>query len=162
MKPIKKVTQKEVWDHWKKVEGHQGKVWREDIKSPLPNDLIWALAEITEEDIPKIYIISSTDWLKITPKYKLLDAVDSLVRNIKNEKIDNIKLKRSVYQENLDGIDRRLILVCPNPAGNFTIIEGNKRAVALQSIKKLAGTQIYLGYSKGINYYWWSRDTPKK
>jgi hypothetical protein len=161
MKPIKGCQQNEIWNHWKKVEKIPDNDinWRCDIRDPLPTNLKWFFAEIEEKDIPKIYIISSDDWETIAPSFKLLDAVDALDRNNNNDIIENIKAKRAIYQNAIDGLDRRLILVSPTVEGNFTIIEGNKRAVALQSIKKLVGTQIYLGVSRKIEGYWWARNS---
>jgi hypothetical protein len=155
MIPIKGCSETEVWDHWKKVEKVPVQVikWRWDIRGPLIDRLGWFLAEIEESDLEKIYIISSSDWIKITPSFKLLEAVANLEKEIDDEKIENIKIKRSIFQNNIDGLDRRLFLVSPTVKGNFTIIEGNKRAVALQSIGRLVGTRIYLGISPLIENY---------
>lgn len=159
MKPIKGCLQDEVWNHWKKVEKiHDGVVdWRWDIRSPLPNNLQWFLTEIEEKDLPKIYIISSDDWKTLTQSFRFLEVVDALEKNVNDEKIIDIKAKRAIYQRDINGLDRKLVLVCPTTEGNFTIIEGNKRAVALQSIGKLVGTQIYLGVSSQIQNYKWAR-----
>jgi len=69
----------------------------------------------------------------------------------------NPDFKKLIYEENINGLDRKLILVSPSHTGNFTIIEGNKRAVALLSMNKLVGNQIYLGISKQILRYLWAR-----
>jgi hypothetical protein len=159
MKPIKGVLQNEVWVHWKKVENIPDNEtnWRSDIRDPLPANLKWFLAEIDNGDIPKIHIISSDDWKHLTPTFKLIDAVDGLNKNPYDDIVRNILEKKRIYQNDIDGLDRKFILVSSSIKGNFTIIEGNKRAVALQSMKKLAGNQIYLGISSKIRNYWWAR-----
>lgn len=110
MKPIKGCLRDEVWTHWKKVEkiSDSDINWRRDIRDLLPTDLKWFLVELEEKDIPKIYIISSDDWRSLTPSFKLLDAVDALSKNINNDKIANILAKRAIYQNNIDGLDRKL------------------------------------------------------
>lgn len=115
------------------------------------------MAEIEEEDIEKIFIISSDDWRSITKTFRLLDTVKSLNSAKNDDKVKNILAKKEIYQRDINGLDRKFILVSPSVNGNFTIIEGNKRAVALLSMNKLVGNQIYLGISSKIKNYWWAR-----
>ena len=159
MKPIKGCQQEEIWNHWKKIEkiADDSITWREDIRNPLPNDIKWFLVEIEEKDLPKIYIISSDDWKIITKSFKLLDAVRVLNSDLIDGKIKTIKEMKKIYEHDIDGLDRKFILVSPSVGGNFTIIEGNKRSMALQSINKLIGSQMYLGVSNKIRYYKWAR-----
>jgi len=159
MKPIRAVQQEEVWSHWKKVERipETDVMWRGDIRDPLPKNIKWFLAEIEEEDIEKIFIISSDDWKSITKTFRLLDTVKSLNSIKDDDKVKNILAKKKIYQRDIDGLDRKFILVSPSVNGNFTIIEGNKRAVALLSMNKLIGNQIYLGVSSKIRNYGWAR-----
>ena len=131
--------------------------WRNDIRDSLPSNIKWFVAEIEEKDLEKTYIISSDDWKNLTQTFKLLDVVDALNKGLNDDKIKNILAKRSIYESNINGLDRKFTLVSPSTEGNFTIIEGNKRAVALQSLNKLVGNQIYLGVSNKINNYWWAR-----
>lgn len=83
--------------------------------------------------------------------------MDSINKGIIDEKVNDILAKKRIYQSDIGGLDRRLILVAPSIEGNFTIIEGNKRAVALLIIGKLVGNQIYLGISNEIRNYIWAR-----
>lgn len=69
---------------------------------------------------------------------------------------ENREIEIPLYEENIDSIDRKIILVSPNIEGNFTILEGNKRAVALQSINRLTGNIAYLGISDWIKEYGWA------
>jgi len=159
MKLIKEVKQEEVWNHWKRVERiHETTIWwRSDIRHPLPRNLKWYLAEIEEKDIEKIFVISSDDWKTLTATFTLSEATEVFNKGIADEKVGNILAKKKIYQNNLDGLDRRFILVAPSINGSFTIIEGNKRAVALLSMNKLVGNQIYLGISREIRNYHWAR-----
>jgi len=157
VKIVKIVSEDEVWIHWKKVEGHISDQFRWDIRGRLPDDIQWYLAEIEEEDIEKIFIISSDDWRAITRTFRVIDSVNSLYQGIIDEKTDNILRKKALYEKDLDALDRKFILVSPSIEGNFTIIEGNKRVVALHSINRLIGNRIYLGISKKIIDYVWAR-----
>jgi len=104
----------------------------------------------------KIFIISSNDWKIVTPTFRLLDSLNSL-DNLDESHVKNILEKREIYKKDIDGLDRKFIVVSPSVEGNFIIIEGNKRAVALLSIDKLIGNQIYLGVSKKREGYFWAR-----
>lgn len=165
MIPIRGCQGNEVIEHWLKVERTKEDVnpYRGNIRCKLPVKIKWFLAEIEEKNLPKIFIISFEDWRPITRTFKLIEAVNALDRNIEDETarkhVRNIKEKRMVYEQDINGIDRRFILVAPSTNGNFTIIEGNKRAVALQSIGNLVGNQIYLGISNEMVNYYWARNS---
>ncbi|GAG29044.1 unnamed protein product [marine sediment metagenome] len=158
MKLIKRVKEEEVWGHWEKVEKWRDKGVRWDIRGGLPprTDMNWYEARIEEKDIEKIYIISSEDWRVITKSFKVSEAVQSLKKGIDDAKIDDILKKKEKYMSDINSIDRKLILICTSEEGNYTIIEGNKRAVALLSINRLVNTEIYLGISKKIQNYGWA------
>ena len=115
------------------------------------------MAEIEEKDIERIFIISSDDWRNITQSFRLLDTVKSLNSLKDDGKVKNILAKKAIYQRDIDSLDRRFILVSLSVNGNFTIIEGNKRALALLSMNELVGNQIYLGVSSKIRNYVWAR-----
>jgi len=159
MKPLRGVQQEEVWNHWKKVERipETDVMWRGDIRNYLPRNMKWFLAEIEEQDIEKIFVISSDDWKTITETFRLLDTVKSLDTIKDDDMVKNILAKKKIYQHDIDGLDRKFILVSPSVNGNFTIIEGNKRALALLSMNRLVGNQIYLGISSKIKNYVWAR-----
>ncbi len=86
----------------------------------------WFLAEIEKEDLEKIYIISSDDWLEFTPTFKIHDAVNSLGK-VDEPHVENILKKKKMFEKGIDLLDRKFLLVSPSIIGNFTIIEGNKR-----------------------------------
>jgi len=170
MKPIKEVTQEEVWEHWKCIEKWSIEKFRWDIREDLVEhyDMRWFLAEIEKEDLENMFIISSDDWRVITKTFRLLETVKEFQQDVNEKRIKDIprerlkkvcdiQVKKLIYEEDIYGLDRKLILVSPSPTGNFTIIEGNIRAVALLSMNKLVGNQIYLGISKQILQYLWAR-----
>jgi len=168
------VTQDEVWDHWFRTENYgayesltdesrkQGiRNWRSDIKLHLPSDTCWHKAVIEEADASGLFIISSDDWADISKRTFLVSSVaedlnapfsdpDSLRIS------DDIKKKLS-FLEGGGRFDTRLILVSDKVSGPFTVIEGNRRAVALLRLNKLVGSEVYLGISGRIMYYDWSR-----
>ena len=156
MKIIISCLAKEVWRHWKKVESFSSPDFRWDIRGKLPKNIRWYLAKIEEKDLEKIYLISSDDWKIFTKTFRLLDVVRSL-NYVDDEKVRDIEEKKRIYQNNIDALDKKFIVVSPSIEGNFTIIEGNKRAVALQCLGKLVSNEIYLGISNNIRKYVWAR-----
>lgn len=161
MKIIKQVQQGEVWYHWRSVEGFTDDNFRSDIRDPLPDDLIWYLSYLELPDIHKVYIISSDDWRTdklCVSDFKLITAISNYqLSSINIGKYGDIKQKEVTLKNSLDNIDTKLIFVAANKEGPYTIIEGNRRAIALGSIGKLKMLEIYLGISSRINNYLWAR-----
>lgn len=162
MRIIKQVNQSEVFSHWEKVE--RISIWnRQDIVFPLVayGDLIWSLAVIEDADIEKIYICSSDDWKTdglCIPNFKLTTAIENYKKSdLSQRKYADIKAKEEIFSENISGLDTRLILVGDGQNGCFTLIEGCKRSVALGSLNKLVGLEVYIGISSAIKNYVWSR-----
>lgn len=162
MKIFKHVTQSEVFNHWERVEKISiGQ--RADIIFPLVAyaDLVWNSAQIEPEDLEKLYIISSDDWKAeglCVPDFKLITAINNYNQSTKNNgKYADIKIKEQIFTSNINSLDKKFILVSEDKLGPYTIIEGNKRAIALGNIGKLVGIEIYIGVSNAIRNYVWSR-----
>lgn len=165
MQIIKSVTENEVFEHWKKVE--KIVTWpgrRTNIVSIFKNykDLTWYFGEIQIDDLNNMFIISSNDW-KIdglcVPDFKLSTAISNFIGSPTNKtaKHKDIELKQGIFKSNINGLDKTMIMVAPNKFGPFTIIEGNKRSVALGSLQELLGLKIYLGISSNFSNYIWSK-----
>ena len=163
MRIIKDVKQDEVWNHWKTVEGFTSDDFRSDIRNPLPTDFNWFLAILEKEDINSLFIISSDDWKQervCDPDFKLTTAIKNYSNTpSSNGKYGDIRTKEAVLSSNSNVLDTKLILVSESKVGPFTIIEGNKRAVALGRLNKIEGLEIYLGVSSEVKDYFWSRYT---
>jgi len=157
MRIIQECTFDEVVAHWRDVEQWRVPISRTDILDPLPDDIRWHEAELQTADLDKIFIISSDDWRTITDSFRVNDTVDILDSGLQDDKITIINRYRACFEKKLNSKYRRLILVSPSFEGNFTIIEGNKRAVALSSINELRGTHVFLGVSSEIEHYVWAR-----
>lgn len=174
MKIVGSVAQDEVWDHWFRTENyarHESLTgeslrqaienWRSDIKQPLPSDIRWHEAVLEQTDVSRLFIISSDDWSDISRRTFLVSSVaESLNETFSNE--DSLRISSDIkrklcFLESGGTLDTKLILVSDKVVGPFTIIEGNRRAVALRCLNRLAGTRIYLGISRGITDYGWSR-----
>jgi len=110
MRLLKECKQDEVWNHWKKVEGFSDDNFRRDIRSYLPSDIKWYLAKIEEQDLQKLYIISSDDWRKLTETFKLVDVANAINNDICDEKVRDIKEKEKLYQNNINSLDKKFIL----------------------------------------------------
>ncbi len=169
MRIVRSVTQDEVWDHWFRTENYgcykpltgeslkqEIENWRSDIKSPLPSDTRWHEAVIEQADVSRLFIISSDDWADISGYTFLVSFVAENLNAAFSNKGSDIKKKLS-FLESGGALDTRLILVSDKVSGPFTVIEGNRRAVALLCLNKLVETRIYLGISRGITDYVWSR-----
>jgi len=162
MKLIRPVAQGEVFGHWEKVE-KRSIFQRADIVFPLIAyaNLQWFSATIEQEDIKSMFIISSGDWSTeglCVPNFLLTTAVENY-RSTPHQsgKFKNIDEKERLFASDSLILDTKLILVAPEEVGPYTIIEGNKRAVALQNLKKLVGLEVYLGVSLNIRNYMWTR-----
>jgi len=159
---LKWVTPEEVWNRWKEVEQVPDELtnWEFSIRSRLPYIIAWFRCKIEKGDMEKIYVISSDEWAALAPSFKLVDVVKSLRTARHGSLVESIMEKKGLYSHSINSLNRTLILVSPTLNGNFTIIEGNRRASALLSLKKLVGAQIYLGVSPKIREYFWAKHTP--
>lgn len=162
MKIIKNVSQSEVFNHWEKVE-KISITQRADIIFPLVAyaDLEWNLVSLENDDLNNLYIISSDDWKTdgiCVPDFKLLTAVNNYQKSIKQDgKFADIKIKEDLFTSSPGLLDSKFILVAADKNGPFTLIEGNKRSVALGSLRKLTNLEVYVGTSPAIKNYVWSR-----
>jgi hypothetical protein len=85
------------------------------------------------------------------PDFRLTTAV----RNYKNEsgggdRLIRIKGAEQKFLESMASLDTKFLYVSDNDFGPYTIIEGNKRSVALTAIDRIIGIQVYLGISRSI------------
>ena len=156
------VSQEEdVWPHWCYVQ--------DNIRDPLLNyDLIWHLCEIEEKDLDQLFIISSGDWWDISGNTFLVRDVVNCLNNKTNNPdtkgtIKNIKEHKIKILESGGDFRTKPITVtnCPDLGGPFTLVDGNKRSVALCKCNKLVGYQIFVGTSPCIRYYRWAENSFK-
>ncbi len=163
---IKDVEQEEVLDHWVKVEKLTDISSRKDIVDPLRTieDLRWSLAKIEEPDVGNIFIISSDDWKQdglCKEDFKLMTAAQNVDSN-SGGKHSNILEKQNIFESGSNILDTKLFLVADNIKGRFTLIEGNKRSVALYRLNKIVGLEVYIAISKAIREYVWARHSYSK
>lgn len=108
-------------------------------------------------DINKIYICSSHDWSAeelCVPDFKLNTAIANYKKsNFSQGKYADIKAKEDIFSKDLTGLDTKFILVSDDTNGQYTLIEGCKRSVALGSLNRLVGIKVYLGTSPYIKTY---------
>jgi len=134
-----------------------------DIVFPLVAyaDLQWNQTRLEKADLNKIYIISSDDWKGdglCIPDFKLVSAINNYQKSTKLKgKFADIKAKEDIFASGSSVLDTRLILVAMDKDGPLTIIEGNKRSVALGNLGKLVDLEVYVGTSSAIKNYVWSR-----
>lgn len=140
--------------------------FRSDLRDPLPADTKWYLAEVEAADIDSLYIISSTgQWTDISGGTFLVKEVAERL-NLPSDHPYTIRIgddiRRKLDYLNQGGpLDTRLIVVTESSdfSGRFTLIEGNKRAVAFLLRDQLVGCHFYVGVSHSMTEYHWARST---
>jgi hypothetical protein len=163
MRPIEKVSQDTVWEHWRQVEGLDSLITRSDILDTLPKDLQWYRCIIQPIDIRRLYVISSQDWHHISGRtFRVLDAARNIENNSGDIKplhiIENIREKVRFIKSGGE-LDRGLITITDSPSlsGPFTIIEGNRRSVAFACCRMLSGNTVFVGTSPGVVDCTWAK-----
>lgn len=160
MKITKKVSTKQVFAYWKKYDTNNNSIMRDKLSNPELKTTFY-LAEIEKKDIKNINIIYAGDWLY---NYDLAISKDHKKRDFSLENVtERYRLKR-LKKDNprvLQILSREIslrekeckapILISRNEK-TFTILEGNKRCVALNYMNSLVGQKIYLGIIKDDNY----------
>jgi hypothetical protein len=160
MKIQRRCFKGEALTHWKQVDRlkecpHKA-VWRERIWAPLPTNMEWYKAEVEEKDLERIFVISSNEWSDLSRSFRVVDISEKVAENTDNEIACEILGLTGKLRENPESFDRKIIMVGASFEGNFTLIDGNKRAIALNKVGKLIGNNIYLGISPKITSYRWA------
>jgi len=165
MQLLKQIAGDEVWEIWRQVEGHSSLLFRTDIRDCLPNNLIWHLCEVQEEDIDRFYIISSDDWADISEGSFLVANVTRRIdlpsSNQDTQRIAQDIARKIAYMRSGGQLDTRLIVITDSTSlyGPFTLIEGNKRAVAFTRMNVFVGSSVFVGYSPCVVDCIWARHT---
>lgn len=165
MRPVRKVSQNDVWGHWRRVESHASPDFRSDIRDKLPANLTWFLCEVEHQDADRLFIISSDNWMDISgERFRVADVVGRL--DTPSVNTDTVRIgddiRRKIAHVNSGGqLDPRLIVITDSPSlfGPFTLIEGNRRAVTFQRCGTLVGSSIYVGHSPAVVDCVWARHT---
>ncbi len=156
--PIDQVT---VYNHWRQVEGSEKFSYRGDIINPLceMKDLQWHEAELENTDLTNLYNISSDDWKDAgicTPDFKVSTSAKNIIPTGNEIHLD-INKKIEILKTGVPIFDTKLFIVADSIDGPFTIIEGNKRAVALCLLNLIQNLKVFLGISSSMSGYVWSR-----
>ena len=165
MRPIRLVTQDEVWEHWQRVENHASPDFRRDIRDAMPSDLQWTLCEVEQHDVDRLFIISSEDWSDISGgSFRAADVEARL--DLPTKQQDTLRIANSIrgtinYLKSGGQLDSQLIAITDNPSllGPFTLMEGNHRCVAFIRCGILTGRSFFVGYSPATTACLWTRHT---
>ena len=69
-----------------------------------------------------------------------------------NERVKEVVVRKNALSNLNESIDRTLFLVCEGiNYGKYTLVEGNRRAIALMDLGQLIGLTVYLGIYKNRN-----------
>lgn len=105
---------------------------RSPILSLLPAVAIAKLVNIEFGDLPKLYIVPSSDWYRDTNGTFLLSDASAYLRPGRRAKIAT--LEGNLVNYDATTTDQLLILIAVNEDGPYTIIDGNNRAIALHNL----------------------------
>lgn len=165
MRPVKRVAEKDVWDHWQRVEEHLSPDFRADIRYSLPVDLRWFLCEVEPQDLDRLFIISSIDWSDISGgTFRIADVASRLdypSTNLHTVRIANDIHDKLNFLASGGNLDSQLVSITDSPSlfGPFTLLEGNRRSVTFFLRNILVGCLIFVGYSPAVVDNKWSRYT---
>ena len=140
-----------VYQHWQRVDDR-------GLHTKIANQFhpSWFEARIEAVDFEHIYVIYAIDWqaqlMCTNNDYRLISTVNNYRMLPNNNPLkDQILVRRAAIERQDPRIDLKLFLLCSDLAnGPYTILEGNKRAVALLDLNKLIGLNIYIGHSIGF------------
>jgi len=166
MQLLRQTTELEVWEHWRRVENHTSLTFRTDIRDRLPTDILWYLCKFQEEDVERLFIISSDDWADISKgSFQVVDVARRRT-DLQSSNKDTKRIAQNIddkiaYIESGGQLDTLLIAITDSPSlyGPFTLIEGNKRAVAFARQNTLARSLFFVGYSPCVVDCVWTRHT---
>lgn len=161
MRTLRECSSKAVLNHWEQVDSSKScphaTLWRKRIWAPLPTNIRWYEAEIEKKDLERVFIISSDEWSCFSRSFRLTDVAREISKhpdsNIARTIFDLIER----FRKGSDNFDKKLTIVSPSLNGDFTVIDGNKRLIALHSVDALAGSTVYLGISTMITNYPWAK-----
>jgi hypothetical protein len=165
MRPVKLVAEKEVWEHWQRVEKHLSPDFRSDIRYSLPEDLTWFLCEVQPHDVDKMFIISSIDWSDISGgTFRIADVAARL--DYPSTNVHTVRIACDIHDKlsflsSGGNLDSQFVSITDSPSlfGPFTLLEGNRRSVTSFLRNTLVGSLIYVGYSPAVVNNKWSRYT---
>lgn len=156
----------DVLSHWEHVDNSKNcphvAFWRERMWEPLPTNIRWYEAEIEKKDLERIFIISSDEWCQFSKSFKLIDVARAISKDADSTIARAILDFTERFSRESDTLDSKLTIVSPSLNGDFTVVDGNKRSIALYNIDKLVGSNIYLGISTLIVNYPWAKRPPLK
>ena len=166
MQIVRQTTDLEVLEHWRQVENHTSLTFRTDIRDHLPSNILWYLCEFQQCDIDRLFVISSDDWAGISEgSFKVTDVARRLTdlqsSDEETKRIAQDIVNKIAYIESGGPLDTLLIAITDSPSlyGPFTLIEGNKRAVAFAHRNTLVGCSFFVGYSPCVVNCLWTRHT---
>ena len=165
MRTVRQVSERDVWDHWRRIENHRSSSFRSDIRDQLPSELTWSLCVVEGLDVDRLYIISSDDWSDISGGTFLASEVavrlDTKSNNADTIRIANDIRKKLNYIDSGGHLDSHLVAITNSPSltGPFTLLEGNRRCVAFYLRRTLIGSEIFVGFSPAVVECKWARHT---
>lgn len=143
----------------------------------LPQDIVWHIVKIEQNDIKNLYIIPSFDWFLDTGRtFKLVDVLKNLSPNRGYyfslefrgpiTHFNEVNRILAFWESNKEArLDEYLILVSTSKRGPFTIIDGTHRAVAyLKKEESCKGTffcKAYCGISQKCKFFGWHIESDK-
>lgn len=152
MKILQDSTPDEMLAYWRSYEGIpvHTPVRTDILNSTYPSGVTWKIAEILDVDIPSMFMISVHDFGPIS---RNTWRVSIAAEHYLNGFTDNDHLLRINKLLARPHFDPRVIIVSNAIDGPYTIVDGNHRAVILQSRQQLVGQTCFLGIHPSIRSF---------
>lgn len=120
----------------------------------IPKDTTWYLAELTQEDFNRSFLINTTWCRDLTNNScKITELIKNIDRNLQDKENEHIEKIKGIKQKaTLESISNTtLILIGPDLNSAFTVIEGNHRIIGILSTLKELGSHIPIKIILGIH-----------
>ena len=149
------------WDHdvfpaWRRAANNAPQP-NSDVWGKLPPNMHWSEARVEKNDIHKIYIIGSYDWIEVFGTYSLTGIASQEFNGITDKYKRHPKILE-IEKKYAQGCSfEPIIMVSLSVEGPFVLIDGNNRAVAMQRQGILIGKAVFLGLHSDIgkSFMWY-------
>lgn len=136
--------EQDVFAAWRRTADNAARP-NSDVWGRLPEHVCWVSAWVEEIDIPRLYVIGSSDWKEVFGTYRLSEIGAKVLtseddRHRHSSRIIGIGAAYATGRE-----FEPVAMVSYSGEGPFVVIDGNHRAVALYRIGLLVGREVYLG-----------------
>ena len=130
-----------------------------DVWGKLPEHVCWLTARVEQIDIPRLYVIGSSDWKEVFGSYRLSEIAAKPLTGTddKHKHSSRIVGISSAYSAGKQF--EPVVMVSFSGEGPFVVIDGNHRAVGMHRAGLLVGREVFVGLHPAIGsgYGWFKQ-----